>query len=228
MYDASPKAIGMIRDFLRQIPQTFDDMERLMNRNRIFVGRTRGVGHLTKAAAINRGCSGPVARASGVTRDLRKDEPYLNYRDFDFQVCCAEEGDCFARYLVRMAEMRESVKIVHQAIENLPGGPGERRRRGRGDWSICRREGVFAPRRPSENKDLSPAASRVILPRKGVVSSTIEGWIEHFELVMTTGVFRRRARKYTVPPRPPTANWAFTSSATAARRPIGPAADRPR
>ena len=98
-------------------------MERLLNRNRIFVDRTRGVGVLTKAEAINRSCTGPVARASGVTRDLRKDEPYLAYKDFDFNVCCAEAGDCFARYLVRMGEMRESIKIIHQAIENLPAGP---------------------------------------------------------------------------------------------------------
>ena len=65
----------------------------------------------------------PVARASGVTRDLRKDEPYLAYADFDFQVCCATAGDCFARYYVRMAEMRESLKIIQQAVENLPAGP---------------------------------------------------------------------------------------------------------
>ncbi len=58
-----------------------------------------------------------------MTRDLRKDEPYLAYQDFDFNVCCAEAGDCFARYLVRMGEMRESIKIIHQAIENLPAGP---------------------------------------------------------------------------------------------------------
>ena len=65
-----------------------------------------------------------------MTRDLRKDEPYLAYADFDFKVCCATAGDCFARYLVRMAEMRESLKIVEQAIENLPAGPvnvGDRR-----------------------------------------------------------------------------------------------------
>ena len=123
MYDASPKAIQMIRDFLKRIPKTFSDMERLMNRNRIFIDRTRGIGLLSKAEAINRSCSGPVARASGVTRDLRKDEPYLAYRDFDFNVCCAEAGDCFARYLVRMDEMKESVKIIQQAVENLPAGP---------------------------------------------------------------------------------------------------------
>ena len=67
--------------------------------------------------------SGPVARASGVTRDLRKDEPYLAYGDFDFQVCCSRAGDCYARYLVRIHEIRESLKIVQQALENLPAGP---------------------------------------------------------------------------------------------------------
>ena len=161
MYDASPKAIQMIRDFLKRIPRTFHDMERLMNRNRIFIDRTRGVGVLSKAKAINRSCSGPVARASGVLRDLRKDEPYLAYRDFDFNVCCAEAGDCFARYLVRMGEMKESVKIIRQAVENLPAGPvnvGEE--------------------------------ARAILPRKGVVFSTIEGLITHFELVMTNRGFQ--------------------------------------
>ncbi len=161
MYDASPKAIQMIRDFLKQIPKTLRDMERLLNRNRIFIDRTRGVGVLSKAEAINRSCSGPVARASGVARDLRKDEPYLAYRDFDFNVCCAEAGDCFARYLVRMGEMRESVKIIQQAVENLPAGP------------------------VNVGDD-----ARAILPRKGVVFSTIEGLITHFELVMTNRGFQ--------------------------------------
>ena len=98
-------------------------MERLLNRNRIFVDRTRGVGILSREDAINRSATGPIARASGVTRDLRKDEPYLAYGDFDFKICCAQAGDCYARYLVRMVEMRESLKIVAQAIENLPAGP---------------------------------------------------------------------------------------------------------
>jgi NADH-quinone oxidoreductase subunit D len=160
MYDASPKAIGMIREFLKEIPKAFIDMERLLNRNRIYVGRTKGVGVLSKAEAINRSCSGPVARASGVTRDLRKDEPYLTYKDFDFQVCCAQEGDCYARYLVRMAEMKESVKIIHQAVENLPAGP----------------------------VNVGPD-HRAILPDKGAVFSTIEGLISHFEIVMTNRGF---------------------------------------
>ncbi len=160
LHDASPKAIQMIRDFLKEIPKALDDMDRLLIRNRIFVNRMRGVGVLTRAEAINRSCSGPVARAAGVTRDLRKDEPYLAYPDFDFNVCCAEAGDCFARYLVRMGEMRESIKIIHQAIENMPTGPVNI-----GD------------------------DARAVLPHKGKVFSTIEGLISHFELVMTNRGF---------------------------------------
>ncbi|MEN6459204.1 MAG: NADH dehydrogenase (quinone) subunit D [Thermoguttaceae bacterium] len=160
MRDISAAAIEMIRAFLKQIPNTLRDMERLMGQNRIFLGRTQGVGVLTRREAIDRSCSGPVARASGVTRDLRKDEPYLNYRDFDFNICCAEAGDCYARYLVRMAEMRESIKIIDQAIENLPPGP------------------------VNVGDD-----ARQILPSKANVFSTIEGLITHFELVMTNRGF---------------------------------------
>jgi NADH-quinone oxidoreductase subunit D len=171
MRDASPKAIAMTREFLKAIPKTLDDMERLLNRNRIYVNRTHGIGLLTRAEAINRSCSGPIARASGVARDLRKDEPYLAYKDFDFNVCCAEAGDCFARYLVRMAEMRESIKIVQQAIENLPAGP------------------VNVDVDPRSDRPPAPQ-SRVILPDKGKVYSTIEGLITHFELVMTNRGFQ--------------------------------------
>ena len=155
-HDITPLVIEKIRDFLRDFPKTIGDMERLLNRNRIFVDRTKDVGVLTKEEAINRSCSGPVARASGVTRDLRKDEPYLSYADFDFKVCCAKAGDCFARYYVRIAEMRESMKIVQQAIENLPSGPAN--------------IGVD---------------ERVAVPTKEQVYTTIEGTITHFELVMT-------------------------------------------
>jgi len=160
MHDASPKAIEMIREFVRGLPTVLDDMERLLNRNRIFVDRTKGIGVLTKEEAINRSVSGPIARASGVTRDLRKDEPYLAYRDFDFKVCCATAGDCYARFLVRMAEMRESLKIVQQAVENLPAGP--------------------------VNVGID---QRVALPDKRQVFTTIEGLISHFELTMSNRGF---------------------------------------
>ncbi len=156
MHDASDKAIAMIRDFCRGFPKVLVDLKRMLNRNRIFVDRTKGVGVLTREEAIHRGCTGPIARASGVARDLRKDEPHLCYDDFDFKVCCATGGDCYARYLVRLAEMEESLRIVEQAIENLPGG--------------------------SVNVGLD---DRATLPTKGQVFSTIEGLITHFELVMT-------------------------------------------
>ena len=160
MYDASPKAIEMIRRFVRDFPPVMRDLKRLLNRNRIFVDRTKGVGVLTREEAVNRSCSGPVARASGVTRDLRKDEPYSSYPDFDFKVCCATAGDCYARYLVRMAEMEQSLKIIAQAVENLPAGP------------------------VSVGID-----QRAVLPKKQQVFSTIEGLISHFELVMSNRGF---------------------------------------
>jgi NADH-quinone oxidoreductase subunit D len=159
-HDMTPLTIEKIRQFLREFPKTVNDMERLLNRNRIFVDRTKGVGVLSKEQAINRSCSGPIARASGVTRDLRKDEPYLAYADFDFQVCCATAGDCFARYYVRMAEMNESLKIVQQALENLPGGP----------------------------INVGPV-ERTALPDKKQVYRTIEGLITHFELEMANRGF---------------------------------------
>lgn len=160
MYDATPLFIEKVRAFVRTFPRTLDDMEKLLNRNRIFVDRTKGVGVLTKEEATNRSATGPIARASGVTRDLRKDEPYLAYSDFDFKVCCMTAGDCYARYLVRMAEMRESLRIVKQAIENLPSGPV--------DVGIDQ---------------------RTALPTKRQVYSTIEGLISHFELVMSNRGF---------------------------------------
>lgn len=160
MHDATPLFVEKVRAFLRAFPKTLDDMDRLLNRNRIFMDRVKGVGILTKEEANSRSCTGPIARASGVTRDLRKDEPYLAYRDFDFNVCCATAGDCLARYLVRMAEMRESLKIINQAIENLPSGP--------------------------VNVGID---QRTALPQKKQVYSTIEGLISHFELVMSNRGF---------------------------------------
>jgi len=155
MHDITPQVIQQIRDFLKTFPKTLSDMERLLNRNRIFVDRTKGVGVMTRDEALNRGATGPVARASGVPMDLRKDDPYLAYADFDFKVPCMTSGDCFARYLVRMEEIKESLKIVQQAVENLPPGPI--------DIGID---------------------ERTTLPSKQQVYQTIEGTITHFELVM--------------------------------------------
>src|SRR6266404_5598074 len=123
MYDVSDTWVEMVRSFVKGFPKAYHDIVRLLNRNRIFIDRTRDIGVLSKEDAVNLSCTGPIARASGIVRDLRKDEPYLAYQDFDFKVVCATAGDCYTRYLVRMEEMLESIKIVHQAVENLPGGP---------------------------------------------------------------------------------------------------------
>ena len=158
--DITPLVIEKIRTFLKTFPATLDDMERLLNRNRIFVDRTKDVGVLSAADATNCSATGPVARASGVTRDLRKDAPYLAYADFDFKVVCAKAGDCFARYYVRLEEIKESLKIIQQAVENIPAGP----------INVALDE-------------------RKNLPTKQQVYQTIEGAITHFELVMTNRGF---------------------------------------
>lgn len=155
MSDVSLDWVSKVRDFLKGFPRAFDDVSRLLNKNRIFIERTKGVGVLSKEDAINLSCTGPIARASGVVRDLRKDEPYLAYPDFDFKVICAQAGDCYARYMVRMLEMQESIKIIEQALENLPNGP--------------------------INAEI---AGKVTLPEKMEVYGSIEGLIHHFEMVM--------------------------------------------
>jgi NADH-quinone oxidoreductase subunit D len=155
LFDISDAVIVKIRAFLKQFGKIHADITRLLNRNRIFLDRTRGIGVLSKEAAIATSCTGPIARASGVVRDLRKDEPYLAYGDFDFRVICASDGDCFARYLVRMEEMLESIKIVQQAVENLPSG--------------------------AVNVDVN---SKAVLPDQTAVYRSIESLIQHFELTM--------------------------------------------
>ncbi len=123
LYDVTDDWIEMVRKFCRSFRKAYRDFSGLVMKNRIFVERTKGVGVLTYDDAIAGGATGPVARASGVVRDLRRDEPYLAYDDFDFDVCAAQGGDCYARFQVRMLEMLESLKIIEQAIENLPSGP---------------------------------------------------------------------------------------------------------
>ena len=100
-----------------------DDLDRLLTDNEIFISRTLGVGRISGAAAIDWGMTGPSLRASGVKFDLRKDEPYSIYDRFDFDVPTGKNGDSYDRYLVRLQEIRESAKIVMQAIDQLPDGP---------------------------------------------------------------------------------------------------------
>ncbi len=109
--------------FLEQFPERLDECERLLNRNRIFFERCRGIGVMTGEEALAIGLTGPNLRGSGVALDLRRDMPYLVYDQLDFEVITESEGDALARYYVRLGELRESVKIVHQCLDRLPSGP---------------------------------------------------------------------------------------------------------
>ncbi len=121
--DITDETLAAIKAFIEQLPEKIDEMERLVNRNRIFFDRCRGLGVVSNEDALAIGFTGPNLRASNVPRDLRRDEPYLVYNELDFNVITEPEGDSLARYYVRLREMRESVKIIRQCIEKLPAGP---------------------------------------------------------------------------------------------------------
>ncbi len=117
---------GLVEDILawtESFPAVLDDIERLLNDNRIFRQRTVEIGKVTAEEALDLGFSGPMIRASGLAWDLRKSQPYEVYERMDFDIPVGKNGDCFDRYLVRMVEMRESLKIIKQSIEQLPTGP---------------------------------------------------------------------------------------------------------
>jgi NADH-quinone oxidoreductase subunit D len=144
-------------------------VQKLLNKNRIFVDRTKGVSPISREEAIAWSLSGPLARAAGVRRDIRKDEPYLCFADnwdgrgakaVDFKVPVMTTGDCYARYLVRLEEIQQSLHIIRQLIDDIPGGP----------------------------VNVSPEGKEV-LPPKDQVYSSIEGLIQHFELIMTNRGF---------------------------------------
>jgi len=112
-----------VRAFLNTIPRRIDEYEDLLTKNPLLLERLLGIGVLTKEMALSYGITGPILRASGVDWDLRKKRPYMGYEQYDFNVPVREEGDNYARYLVRVQEMRESIKIVEQALNKLPLGP---------------------------------------------------------------------------------------------------------
>jgi NADH-quinone oxidoreductase subunit D len=143
-----------LRNFIRTFPKTIDEVDRMLTRNGIWVGRTVGIGVMTADEAVNYGLTGPMVRASGVGYDVRKDFPYLDYETYDFDVPVGLNGDVYDRYLVRMEEMRQSVRILQQAVERLPDGP------------------------------VNVDDPRVILPPKSQATSGMESMIHHFKLVM--------------------------------------------
>ncbi len=136
------------------IPRSIADVDALLTRNRIFIERTMGIGCITPKDAIALGFTGPCLRAAGVPLDLRKDHPYMVYDRFDFDVPVGEAGDTCDRYMVRMEEMRQSLRIVEQAVAGLPGGP------------------------------VNVDDPRFILPPKEQVYGNIEGLMNHFKIIM--------------------------------------------
>jgi NADH-quinone oxidoreductase subunit D len=121
--DIPPGFEVKLRTFLREFPKELETVENLLVENPIWMERTQNVGVLSAKEALELGCSGPIARGSGVAWDLRKSNPYTNYDEFDFLVPVGETGDVYDRFLVRIAEMKESCKILQQAIDGLPEGP---------------------------------------------------------------------------------------------------------
>jgi NADH-quinone oxidoreductase subunit D len=112
-----------VRKFVADMGGKIDEYETLLTRNPIWLERTRGIGHLSVDQLVGLGITGPMLRAGGIAHDLRKAQPYCGYEQYDFEVPTATESDVYARYQVRIAEMRESLKIVEQVLDSLPGGP---------------------------------------------------------------------------------------------------------
>lgn len=115
--------LGRVSNFCNQFEPIIDEIDGLLTRNKIFLDRTKDIGVISQEDAIGYGFTGPNLRASGVDSDLRKDKPYSGYENYDFEVPIGSVGDCYDRYLVRMEELRQSVRIVRQVIDKMPDGP---------------------------------------------------------------------------------------------------------
>src|SRR6185369_13257564 len=121
--DMNEAFITGLKKFLLEVVPVINELDALLSKNRIFIDRTQGLGTISKADAISFGLSGPNLRGSGVDFDIRKSHPYLGYEQYEFDIPIGTHGDCYDRYLVRMEEMRQSVRILNQVLANLPGGP---------------------------------------------------------------------------------------------------------
>jgi NADH-quinone oxidoreductase subunit D len=122
-FDLRPEFEPAVRKVLRELQPFIEDIEGLLSQNEIFVARTKNVGVLSPEFATNASLSGPMLRGSGIAWDIRKAEPYCGYEKYDFQIAVGYRGDSYDRFIVRLEEMRQSCKIVQQALDGLPGGP---------------------------------------------------------------------------------------------------------
>ena len=145
--------LARVQAFIKTMPEHIDEYSNLLTGNPIFINRLKGVGHLSGADAIALGVTGPVLRASGVDIDLRRDMPYSSYEKFKFNVPISNGCDVWARYEVRMIEMRESVKIIQQALDGMPQGP------------------------------VKANAPKIVLPEREKMKTQMESLIHHFKIV---------------------------------------------
>lgn len=165
--DLPDEFMPALKKYIENLPKTLDDIETLLNRNRIWLDRTQGIGVFTKEQCLAYGVTGPVARAAGVERDLRKTDPYLVYDQLDFDVPVGENGDVYDRYRVRLEEFRQSIRILQQCMEKIPKGP------------------------------VRSVDDKLTLPKKAAVHGSIEGLIHHFKLIMDGhGPFPEKAEAY--------------------------------
>ena len=142
-----------VKDFIEVFPSRVDEYEELLTNNRIWIGRTKGVGFISIEDMLDLGVTGPMLRAAGLKWDIRKTEPYSSYEKFDFEVPTRTEGDVYARYQVRIEEMRQSARIVKQALEGMPDGR----------WTAN--------------------APHVVLPDREKMKTEMEALIYHFKIV---------------------------------------------
>jgi NADH-quinone oxidoreductase subunit D len=142
-----------VQAFIKTFPEKIDEYSNLLTGNPIFANRLKGVGHLSAEDAIALGVTGPPLRASGVDIDLRRDMPYSSYEKFEFKVPTSTAGDTWARYLVRLDEMRESVRIIQQALDGMPEGP------------------------------IKADAPKIVLPDREKMKTQMEALIHHFKIV---------------------------------------------
>src|SRR5271170_2705638 len=158
--DLPPGWAGQCRKFLEEVVVNIDESEQLLSRNKIFVDRTRDIGFITREVAIDYGLTGPNLRGSGMEFDLRKAHPYLVYDQLEFEVPTGSVGDCYDRYMVRIEEMRQSVRILAQCLDKIPGGADN-----------------------AAKEPIDVANGKITLPSKTKVLTSMEELIHQFILV---------------------------------------------
>ncbi|MFX1757781.1 NADH-quinone oxidoreductase subunit D [Rhodococcus sp. As11] len=171
--DLPDEAVPMIRDLLAALPARLADLEALFTDNPIFISRTRDIGCLDLTGCMALGVTGPILRSTGLPYDLRRAEPYCGYETYEFDIVTAEGSDCYARYLVRIGEMRESLKIVEQCLDRLRPGP------------VMVQDGKIAwPSKLQLGPDgLGNSPDHI----RHIMGESMEGLIHHFKLV-TEGI----------------------------------------